>query len=178
MSNPFQPIPEKLKPKACSPVVFDTIREVWVLVPKGEKVVDIDGVARDVITFVPTKERDVPIKEYIESFADDVGIQNILKKVAMTGDKSYLNQTGRSSLETDENNREPVQDYTDAPMSKTDAFNAVAAGVRAYDALPEEIRGQMSFAQFAEGFGQVQYEQYIEELKKKYATTQTEGGNQ
>ena len=177
MSNPFQPIPEKLKPKACPPIVFEDIREVWHLVPKGEKVVDIDGISRDVITYVPVKERDVPIKEYIESFADDVGIQNILKKVAMTGDKSYLNQTGRSSLDVDEDGREPIQDYTDAPMSKTEAFNAVAAGVRAYDALPEEIKGQMSFAQFAEGFGQKQYEQYIEELKKKFEPKQPEGGN-
>lgn len=65
-----------------------------------------------------------------------------------------------------ESGQEPVQDYTNIPMSKTEAFNAVAAGVRAYDALPAEIKGKMSFAQFAEGFGQADFDAYINKIKE------------
>lgn len=162
MAGAFSPIPEKLKPVACKPIVYDTIREEWALIPKAEKVVDADGVQLDIIEFVPKKIRDIDIQKYIDSFTDEVGIQNILRKVSMTGDKSYLNQTGREALV--DSGKEPIQDYTGVPVSKTEAFNAVAAGVHAYDNLPAEIKEKMSFAQFAESFGQEQFEVYVQKL--------------
>lgn len=165
MANCFCPIPEKDRPVVDKPREFETIREIWNLVPKGTKIIDVDGVEQDVIEYVPVKVRDVNIAEYIASFSDEVGIQNILRKVALTGDKSYLNQTGRHALPTGEDGLEPIQDYSNVPLSKTEAFNAVAAGVRAYDALPAEIKEKMSFAQFAESFGQEQFDAYIEKLK-------------
>lgn len=163
----FAPIHKNLtKREMLKPIKYETIREVWNLVPKAEKVVDADGVQQDVVRFVPVKVQEIDIQKYIDSFADEVGIQNILKKVAMTGDKSYLNQTGREPLV--ESGQEPVQDYTGVPESKTAAFNAVAEGVRAYDALPAEIKGKMSFAQFAEGFGQADFDAYINKVKEAY----------
>lgn len=166
MANSFVPLKEKNKPTPCKEIDFEKVRPVWNLVPKGSKIIDNDGVEQDIIEYVPVHVRDIPIQEYIDSFSDEVGIQNILRKVAMTGDKSYLNQTGRVSLDADKNGLEPVQDYSNAPMSKTEAFNAVAAGVRAYDALPAEIKEKMSFAQFAESFGQEQFEAYIAKLQE------------
>lgn len=163
----FAPIHKNLdKRSLLKPVEYEKIREVWNLVPKAEKVVDADGVQQDVVRYVPVKVQDVDIQKYIDSFSDEVGIQNILKKVALTGDKSYLNQTGREPLV--ESGQEPVQDYTNVPISKTDAFNAVAAGVHAYDSLPAELKGKMSFAQFAEGFVQADFDAYINKLKEQY----------
>lgn len=161
--NCFAPLPKKFKRDLLPERVFETIREEWNLIPKAKKITDADGVAQDIIEYEPVKVRDIPIAEFIHSFSDDIGIQNILQKVAMTGDKSYLNQTGRTPLNKD-GGLEPVQDFSNVPMSKTDAFNAVAEGVRAYDALPAEVKEKMSFAQFAEGFGQEQFNAYIQKI--------------
>lgn len=173
--NLFRPLPENYKRDLLPDRVFETIREEWNLIPRAKKVADADGVSQDIIEYVPTKVRDIPIAEYIHSFSDDVGIQNILKKVAMTGDKSYLNQTGRAPL-AENGGLEPVQDYSNVPMSKTEAFNAVAAGVRAYDALPAEIKEKMSFAQFADSFGQEQFDSYVQKLVEAN-TPKQEGEN-
>lgn len=77
----FCPLHKSLdKRPLLKPVEYEKIREVWNLVPKAEKVVDADGVQQDVVRFVPVKVQDVDIQKYIDSFADEVGIQNILKK--------------------------------------------------------------------------------------------------
>lgn len=51
-------------------------------------------------------------QEYIESFRDDVGILNIMKKVALTEDTSLINQRVRNSLPLDEDGVEKVVDIT------------------------------------------------------------------
>lgn len=119
--------------------IFDTKREQWNLIPKASKFVDADGVQQDIIKYEAVQTGEYDLQAYIDSFADDIGIQNILKKVALTGDKSYLNQTGRVGEKPD-GGLEDIKDYTNVPGSKTVAFNAVAAGVAAYDALPSEIK--------------------------------------
>lgn len=149
----------KVKREVLPPIVYEKTREEWNLIPKASKVVDADGIEQDTIVYVPTKVREYSIEAMINSYADDVGIQNILKKVALTGDKSYLNQTGRVPL-TD-GGLEPIQDYTNVPKSKTEAFNAVAAGVAAFDNLPSDIKQKMSFSQLAETFGQKEFDDYI-----------------
>lgn len=159
----FAAIPEKFRPVEVPQVEQKKIREVWNLIPKAKKVVDADGVSQDIIEYVPVKVKDVPIDEYIASFADDVGIQNILRKVVMTGDRSYLNQTCREAL-CPEGGKEPVQDYTNVPSSKAEAFAIVQAGVNAYDSLPEDIKQKMSFAQFAAGFTNADFESYCQSI--------------
>ena len=76
--NCFAPLPKKFKRDLLPDRVFETIRQEWNLIPKAKKVADVDGVSQDMIEYVPTKIRDIPIAEYIHSFSDDVGIQNIL----------------------------------------------------------------------------------------------------
>ena len=119
-------------------IVFDTKREQWQFVPKASKLIDADGVSQDIIVYTPVKTGEYDIAEYVKSFSDEVGIQNILKKLALSGDRSLLNQTGRVGEKPD-GGLEEIKDYTDVPGSKTEAFNAVAAGVSAYDALPADI---------------------------------------
>lgn len=88
--------------------------------------------------------------KYIASFADDVGIQNILKKIRMTGDESLLNQCKGQFLDT-----------TGLPSSKEDAYAAVENGVKAFDDLPDELKRKMSMADFVNYFGQEQFDEFI-----------------
>ena len=157
-SNPFCPIPAEFAPKALDPVKFETIREEWVLIPRSKQVGDdSDNV---ILEYEAVKKGEIDIQEYIASFADEVGIQNILKKISLSGDTSLLNQTHRESLNPD-GGLEPVQDYSNVPKNKTEAFNAVIEGVNAFDNLPEDLKGKMSMAQFVQLFGQDEFDKYI-----------------
>lgn len=173
-NNPFGALVDDDRP-LLKPIEYEKTRPIYNLVPKGQKIVDINGESRDIVVYEPIFIREIDIQAEIDSYADEVGIQNILRKVAMTGDKSYLNQTGREPLNPN-GGLEPVQDYSNVPSSKTEAFNAVAAGVAAYDSLPEEIKGKMSFEQFAKEFGQQQYQEFVQALINKYKENNTTTG--
>lgn len=144
--------------------------EEWNLVPVAKELIDANGVKYNGVIYEPKFIRKYSQKEYIASFADDVGIQNILKKLSISGDKSILNQTGREPL-CPNGGLEPVQDYSNVPSSKAEAFNLVAAGVAAYDNLPADIKGKMSMEQFVKDFGQAQLDAFVESVKAKYAST-------
>ena len=163
-NNPFAPIAvENLGPQL-EPREFDKTIERYVLVPYA---VAVDGDEDNtVLRYKPVLKETIDLQEYIDSFADDVGIQNILRKLSLTGDKSILNQTGREALCPD-GGLEPIQDYSNVPKNKTEAFNAVAAGVAAFDNLPEDLKGKMSLTQFVELFGQEEFDNYIQNLIAK-----------
>ena len=160
-NNPFASIPAELLAPQCKPIEFETTVKETVLVPYSE---EVDGDPENVvIKYKPVVKNEYDLQAYIESFADEVGIQNILKKLAISGDKSILNQTGREPLCPD-GGLEPIQDYSDVPKSKAEAFNAVVAGVQAFDDLPEEVKGKMSLTQFVQLFGQEEFDNYIKGL--------------
>ena len=160
-NNPFAPIPAELLAPQCKPIEYETTVKETVLIPYSE---EVDGDPENVvIKFKPVVKNEYDLQAYIESFADEVGIQNILKKLAISGDKSILNQTGREPLCPD-GGLEPIQDYSNVPKSKAEAFNAVVAGVQAFDELPEDIKGKMSLTQFVQLFGQEEFDNYIKGL--------------
>lgn len=160
-NNPFAPIAADRLAEQCKPVQFEKKTTRWVLVPIAKKISEDSEEA--VIQFKPVAKETYDIQEYIESFSDDVGIQNILRKLAISGDKSILNQTGREALNPD-GGLEPIQDYTNVPKSKVEAFNAVAAGVAAFDELPQDLKGKLSLTQFVELFGQDEFDNYVKKL--------------
>lgn len=158
LNNPFAPIPKEALARQLDPIQYEKTVKEYFLIPYSEAV---DGNEENiVIKFKPVLKNEYDLKDYIESFADEVGIQNILRKLSLSGDKSILNQTGREALCPD-GGLEPVQDYSNVPKSKTEAFNAVAAGVAAFDNLPDDLKGKMSMAQFAELVGQEELDKYI-----------------
>lgn len=163
------------KPIECKPIVFEKERVEFHLVPKAVKVSDQDGIAQDTIVYEPVEKVRYNLQDYIASFADDVGIQNILKKLALSGDKSLLNQTGREPM-NENGGLEPIQDYSNVPGNKTEAFEQVARGVAAFDTLPEDLKGKLSLTQFAELFGQEEFDKYIAGIVAKQVKA-TEGGN-
>lgn len=149
--------PENLGPQL-EPVEFDKTRQEVVLVPYSTQVGD--DPENIVLQYKPVVKNEYDIQEYIESFADEVGIQNILKKLSLSGDKSLLNQTHREPL-CPEGGLEPVQDYSNVPGSKTEAFNSVIKGVNAFDNLPEDLKGKLSMSQFVQLVGQEEFDKYI-----------------
>lgn len=160
-NNPFAPIPAELLAPQCKPIVYEQTVKETVLIPYSE---EVDGDPENVvIKYKPVVKNEYNLKDYIQSFADEVGIQNILKKLAISGDKSILNQTGREPLCPD-GGLEPIQDYSDVPKSKAEAFNSVVKGVQAFDELPEDLKGKMSLTQFVQLFGQEEFDNYIKGL--------------
>lgn len=155
LNNPFAPIEAKNLAPQCKPIVFEKERLEVVLIPKADNV-DTDNA---ILVYVPVIKGKTNIDDLIASYSDDVGIQNILRKIAISGDTSLLNQTGRKPLGN--GGPEAIQDYTDVPASKTDAFNKVVAGVAAFDKLPTDLKGKLSMAQFAELIGEEELNNYI-----------------
>lgn len=160
-NNCFGPIPPELLASQCEPIVYEKIHKSCILVPRSKQIGDNAKDCTLVYEAVDNEEYD--IQEYINSFADEVGIQNILKKLSISGDKSLLNQTGREALCPD-GGLEPIQDYSNVPKNKTEAFNAVVKGVNAFDELPDDVKGKMSMEQFVKFFGQDEFDAYINKV--------------
>lgn len=167
----FAPIPDDCRPVPCEEPVYETTIKEYFLVPYSEQVGD--DVNNVVLKYKPLLKNEYDLNDYIQSFSDDVGIQNIIKKLALSGDTSLLNQTGREPLCKD-GGLEPIQDYSNAPRSKVEAYNSVLAGVNAFDNLPEDLKGKMSLTQFVELFGQEQFDSYIKGLIEKSAVVKGE----
>lgn len=94
--------------------------------------------------------------EYVQSFADDVGILNVLKKVALTGDASMYNAQANQGIDT-----------TNLPDNKIDAFDVVSKGVLAFDNLPDEIKQKMTMEVFVKTFGQEKFDALMAQYVKK-----------
>lgn len=173
-NNCFGAISPDLLAPQLPPIEYEKEHTNYVLVPETQKVGD--DPENLVLIYKPVKKETYNIDEYINSFADEVGIQNILRKLALTGDRSLLNQTGREPLCPD-GGLEPVQDYSNVPSNKTAAFNAVVEGVNAFDNLPDDLKGKMSMTQFVELFGQEQFNDYIKGLMAQMEPVKDDGGN-
>lgn len=77
-------------------------------------------------------------QDYINQYRDEVGILNILKKVARTGDMGLLNQckTGQGV------------DLSNMPEDFLQAKEMYEQALAAYEQLPESIRGNMTAEEF------------------------------
>lgn len=107
--------------------------------------------------------------DYIQSFKDDVGIENILKKFALTEDPELLNQVKRASAPIMDDGKEAVQDYTNLPSSEEEAIRMAVAAKAAFADLPADLVKNRSFAEFAENFTQDELIAYIKTLNTKEA---------
>lgn len=99
-------------------------------------------------------------QEYIQSFADDVGIKNILRKLALSGDTSLLNQIERQPLPCEDGNKEMVQDIT-ILQEENGAANLGDISQQLYRALPPELVKGRSFANFCDTITQAEIDAYI-----------------
>ena len=122
------------------------------VVKTGEGEEDFSIVKKEVIT-----KRS--IKEVIEAQADEVGLENILKKFSITGDESILPE---KCIPNDQ-----IMDFSAMPQDLIDANNAFNGMKAAFDALPDELKQGRDFASFMQTLTQKQFDDYINSLKPK-----------
>lgn len=96
-----------------------------------------DDTAFDVITDIQINDI-VPLQDYINQFAEDVGILNVLKKVVKTGDVGLINQCEPGYF-----------DLTNMPEDFLEARKMYDAAMSAYDKLPDDLKNGLSAEQFA-----------------------------
>ena len=111
------------------------------------------------------------IKETIDSQANDVGLNNILRKYALTGDESILPERAVDNGE--------VIDMTQMPQDLIEANNFYANQKALYDNLPQEITKGRSFSEFMTNFTQAEFNAYVAALAAaaQPKKEQQEGGN-
>lgn len=107
------------------------------------------------------------IKELIASQADDVGLENILKKFAVTGDPGILPEAV-----TDNNE---IADFTQMPQDLIEAQNLFSAQEEAFKSLPEELVKGRSFGEFMAHINQDEFNVWQAALKAKLEPKKEEG---
>ena len=94
-------------------------------------------------------------QDFLNEQSGDVGILNILKKMALSGDTSLLNQTHRTSLPGSEKDSlgRAVEDIVDisrySNIDKIDALNGFKKGAEVYSNLDEDLKGKKSLEEVA-----------------------------
>lgn len=122
-------------------------------VPIGE-----DGEVSVVEDYIETKRYNR--QEYINSFRDDVGILNILKKV----NAGLLNPaTIACSFDT----KAPINDISNIPTDVGDALNLVDQAHKLYAKLPADLRAGLDFNTFCQTFDQAKFDAYMKAQQEK-----------
>lgn len=91
----------------------------------------------------------IPTQEYIDSFKDDVGIENIMKKFILTKDESLFNQVARPSVPITEDGKQEIQDYSGIP-SEEEALKIFTKAKKEFSVLPKDLVKNRSFEEFAD----------------------------
>ena len=127
------------------------------IVKKGVPIGD-EGEVSVVEEYIETKRYNR--QDYINSFRDDVGILNILKKV----NAGLLNPaTIACSFDTNA----PINDITNVPTDVGDALNLVDEAHKLYATLPAALRAGLDFNTFCKTFDQAKFDAYMASQKPK-----------
>lgn len=111
--------------------------------------------------------------DHINSFSGDVGIQNILKKVALSGED--IGQVIESGRFYSKQKGDHVVDISKAPKDTFEALNEVEKGMKNYKTLPEELTKGRKFSTFAKEFNAEELNNYIEaQVQKRVAQKKEE----
>ena len=154
-SNPFSKIDKKSLPLPCE---TDYHKDCDVYIIDYAEVEHVKSIGEKDTDFIITKSVEecsrVNRQDYLDEQASDVGILNILKKIALSGDTSLLNQTKRVGLPAVEKDAlghdvEQVLDLTAYSVDKIEAFNAYKHGAEVYQNLPEDLKGKLSMEEVA-----------------------------
>lgn len=99
------------------------------------------------------------IDEVIQAQADEVGLDNLLKKFAITGDPSVLPEAMPEDGVT--------FDMTAMPQDLIEADNYFKAMKAKFDALPDSLKQGRDFSAFMATINQQQFDAYIASLQPK-----------
>lgn len=111
LCNPFVPKMNFRKPsKACE----DTDEHKYIYSRELKDVYEKVGDSKTdfVVSQEVVETSKINRQEYIDSFKDDVGILNILRKVVQTGDLTLLNERVRSSVPVGDDGKEQIVDIS------------------------------------------------------------------
>lgn len=139
--------------------VIVTYKEVSEVVKTGEGKHDF-FIKKNIVAVESVNRRD-----YINSFSGDVGLQNVLKKIALSGkDLTSVVDSGKFY------SKQGYVDISNAPTNIVEAYEAVEKGVKAFDSLPAELKKKSSMAKFAESVTPAEMKAYIDlEVSKAIA---------
>ena len=117
----------------------DYTEDDYAIVKVGKKVNQLSDDVHDFDVIDSVEITDVVKRaDYINQFADDVGILNVLKKVVKTGDYELLKQA----------NPGVGFDLTNMPDNWIDALGLKDKAMQSYNKLPEELRKGLSVEDF------------------------------
>lgn len=182
MSNPFQSI-VKGKPVAAvtdyhkdvDKYIIEYVEKEFVKVTDDSKKGELgdDGF---IITKKVVEASRTDRQAYIDSFADDVGILNIMKKVALSGDESLLNQTHRVSMPGNSKDAlgravEDIVDVTKYQVDQVDALESYKVGAAVYNQLDPELKKKMSFEEVAK-MSDTEIDAYLNGIREKVLAIQ------
>lgn len=128
------------------------------IVKKGVPIGD-EGEVTIVEEYVETKRYNR--QKYINSFRDEVGIVNLLKKV-----NAGLLNPGVLAANFDMEGKKVI-DISQVPTDVGDAVAMVDQAHILFASLPAELKAGMDFNTFCKTFDQAKYNAYVESLKKK-----------
>lgn len=100
-------------------------------------------------------------QDYINSFREDVGIENILKKIALSGDVSLANQIQRTPLPIQDDGKEMIQDITPLQDGE-EAIGKMGDDMRqVFKSLPSDLVQGRSLAEFLENVSQAEIDAFV-----------------
>ena len=147
-------IPKKSKPGVKGFEKYYTSYEEKKVVEKiGEG--DSDYVIKTI--FIEHKE---DIKSLINSQADRVGVNNLVKRVLMTGDTSLI-----PAVNIDKEAK--VVDITNTPVSLLDADITAKESVAYYDSLPDSLKKGRTYAEFMTSITSEEFNQFLASIAPK-----------
>lgn len=102
---------------------------------------------------IKTKEvaHETNINEHIESFASEVGVRNIMAKIAMTKDLSLAEQVPAE-----------YADLSVIPDTPQEKLAAMKTAEEAYSAIDPELRGNLSMEDFIKSLDEQKISKYID----------------
>ena len=127
------------------------------IVKKGVPIGD-DGEVTVVDDYIESKRYNR--QEYINSFRDEVGILNILKKV----NAGLINP---ATIACSFDLKAPINDVSQIPTDVGDALNLVDQAHKLYATLPAELRAGLDFNTFCATFDQAKFDAYIKSKQKE-----------
>ena len=143
------------KPDWSDPTDDDIVEHL--IIKKGVPV-GTDGEVSVVEDYIESKRYNR--QEFINSFRDDVGILNILKKV----NAGLINP---ATLACSFDTNKPIDDYSKIPTDIGDALDLVDKAHKLYAQLPNDLKQGLDFNTFCKTFDQAKFDAYI---KTKEAT--------
>lgn len=153
--------------------VFKSSKENTIITWKEVKEVVKTGEGKHdfVIKCKLVKAEEVNRAESINSYSGDVGIQNVLKKIALSGKE--ISSVVEAGTYASKQKGDRVVDISKAPSDTFEALNEVEKGFKVYQKMPDEMKKGRRFDDFATNFKDADFNAYIEaQVQKSLAKIQ------